>query len=48
MLWGRGQQCGTLDGLLADVRAGRSRVGSRNQLHGTLASHRNEGPGQTL
>jgi len=26
MLWGRGQQCGTLDGLLADVRAGRSRV----------------------
>ena len=26
MLWGRGQQRGTLDGLLADVRAGRSRV----------------------
>jgi DNA-binding CsgD family transcriptional regulator len=25
-LWGRGQQCGVLDGLLADVRAGRSRV----------------------
>ncbi len=26
MLRGRGQQCGALDGLLADVRAGRSRV----------------------
>jgi hypothetical protein len=26
MLWGRGQQCGALDGLLAEVRAGRSRV----------------------
>jgi DNA-binding CsgD family transcriptional regulator len=26
MLRGRGQQCGTLDGLLADVRAGRSRA----------------------
>jgi DNA-binding CsgD family transcriptional regulator len=26
MLWGREQQCGVLDGLLADVRAGRSRV----------------------
>src|SRR5260370_5393002 len=26
MLWGRGQQCGALDRLLADVRAGRSRV----------------------
>src|SRR5713226_10023996 len=26
MLRGRGQQCETLDGLLADVRAGRSRV----------------------
>jgi hypothetical protein len=26
MLRGRGQQCGVLDGLLADVRAGRSRV----------------------
>ena len=26
MLWGRGQQCSALDGLLADVRAGRSRV----------------------
>src|SRR6266481_6065271 len=26
MLWGRRQQCEALDGLLADVRAGRSRV----------------------
>jgi DNA-binding CsgD family transcriptional regulator len=26
MLWGRGQQCSALDGLLAEVRAGRSRV----------------------
>jgi predicted ATPase len=26
MLRGRGRQCGVLDGLLADVRAGRSRV----------------------
>jgi DNA-binding CsgD family transcriptional regulator len=26
MLWGRRQQCGALDGLLADVRAGRSRA----------------------
>src|SRR6266853_1408393 len=26
MLWGRGQQCRVLDGLLAEVRAGRSRV----------------------
>jgi DNA-binding CsgD family transcriptional regulator len=26
MLWGRGQQCRFLDGLIADVRAGRSRV----------------------
>jgi hypothetical protein len=26
MLRGRGQQCGALDGLLVDVRAGRSRV----------------------
>ncbi len=26
MLWGRGQQCEVLDGLLAEVRAGRSRV----------------------
>ena len=26
MLWGRRQQCTALDGLLADVRAGRSRV----------------------
>jgi hypothetical protein len=26
MLWGRGQECEALDGLLADVRAGRSRV----------------------
>ena len=26
MLWGRRRQCGVLDGLLADVRAGRSRV----------------------
>jgi AAA ATPase domain len=25
-LWGRGQQCEALDGLLAEVRAGRSRV----------------------
>jgi AAA ATPase domain len=26
MLWGRRQQCTALDGLLAEVRAGRSRV----------------------
>src|SRR5271169_2248985 len=26
MLWGRREECGALDGLLADVRAGRSRV----------------------
>jgi predicted ATPase len=26
MLWGRGQQCRFLDGLIADVRAGRSRA----------------------
>jgi ABC-type transport system involved in cytochrome c biogenesis ATPase subunit len=26
MLWGRRDQCGVLDGLLAEVRAGRSRV----------------------
>ena len=26
MLWGRGEQCGVLDGMLADVRAGRSRA----------------------
>ncbi len=26
MLWGRRQQCEALDGLLAEVRAGRSRV----------------------
>ena len=25
-LWGRRKQCGALDGLLADVRAGRSRA----------------------
>ena len=26
MLWGRREECGALDGLLADVRAGRSRA----------------------
>jgi predicted ATPase len=26
MLWGRRQQCGVLDELIAEVRAGRSRV----------------------